>query len=475
MTLPVDSSPTCTQAVFAVHASGSGKKLHAASIAHAASPGLRELVPKGEKMESSQLSAYLGRIGVSAQEGPTLDTLKQIQEKHVYAIPVENLDIIKGKLPLSLDVNDLVDKVVNRRRGGISFELNVLLADALRDLGYDVKLMSAKHPRYGHEFDHAFLMVDVPGDEGTWLVDVGFTEGFRTPLLFDDRIWQSDGREEYSFARSADDAETWQLLKRRAGEVELVYSFKLKEHLPEEYEEQCKWFCTNSASRFTQGPFVFIERPEGRICLSMDTVKITYTGEQIRPVITTDEEERAVLREIFGIETDEALLGGANQEDKFGYGRVFAALGGDSLRGAVIEEAVRIALEQKAHVRFGHIAVESAKSQEFDSFPAYVKHVREILVDEVANKIDQMGVADQIIGGEVVVMGSNTQIGATIDTPANYAPDQLVESLIKPFNPDVVVCGDSGKSRLMTFIQGSASDYLSHKLDCKIVKVKETK
>ena len=423
-------------------------------------------------MKPSQLSAYLGRIGMQVPQSPTLDVLKQIQEKHVYAIPVENLDIIKGRIPLSLDIDDLLNKVVNRRRGGISFELNVLFADALSDLGFSVKLMSAKHPRYGHEFDHAFLMVGVPGDEGAWLVDVGYTEGLRTPLLFDDRIWQSDGREEYSFTRSAEDAEMWQLLKRRAGAVEPVYSFKLNEHRPEEYEQQCAWFCTNPESRFTQGPFVFIERPEGRVCLSMDTVTIMHTNEQIRPVIKTAEEEQAVLREIFGIEADESLLSEEGSGEKFSHGRVFAALGGDGLRDAVVEEAVRIALEQKSHIRFGHIVTESAKDPGFDSFPAYVKHVREALSADVARKLEQMGVSDQIIGGEVVVMGSNSHIGATIDAPADYAPDQLVESLIKPFNPDVVVCGDGGKSRLIAFIQGSASDYLSKKLDCKVVKVK---
>ena len=236
-------------------------------------------------------------------------------------------------------------------------------------------------------------------------------------------------------------------------------------------KQQCDWFCTNPESRFTQGPFVFIERPEGRICYSMDTVTNSFTGEQIRPVVQTREAENAVLREIFGIEADEGVVAGAEAEGKFDYTRVFAAIGDDAMLPAVIAEAARIALEKNAHVRFGHIVSESQRNSPEGDFPTYVQSVRERLSSMVAQHLGQLGVADQLIGGEVVVMGSNAYIGATIDTPADYAPDQLIESLIKPFDPDVVVCGSSGKSRLQSFFRGSASDYLSRKLDCEVVKV----
>ncbi len=424
-------------------------------------------------MKPEQLESYLERIGMQIPEAPSLNALRQIQERHIYAIPVENLDIIQGNLPLSLEIDDLVDKVVHRRRGGISFELNILLADALRDIGFKVELMSAKHPKYGHEFDHAFLMVGIPEEEGEWLVDVGYTESYRMPLLFDCRIWQSDGRDAYTFERDANDAEVWRLLRRRGERVELVYSFKLEQHTPDDYRDQCTWFCTDKRSRFTQGPFVFIERPEGRICLSMDTVENTFTGEAIRPVIQSKEEGRAVLREIFGIEVDGGASSTAIADGKFGYTRVFAAIGDDDLQDAVVEKAAQIALEKKAHLRFGHIVAESTWNREGDGgFPTYVQSVRARLRDSVSSKLNEMGVSDEILGGEVVVMGSNSRIGATIDAPADYAPDQLVESLIKPFNPDIVVCGGSNKSKLRSFIQGSAEGYLTRKLDCQVIGVK---
>lgn len=443
---------------------------------------------KGDTMQSSQLESYLNRMGMSAPLRPSVETLRQIQEKHIYSIPVENLDIVNGRLPLSLQIDDLVDKVVNRRRGGLSFELNVLLGDALRDLGFNVKLMSAKHPRYGNEFDHAFLLVAVPGDDDEWIVDVGFTEGFRTPLLFDGRIWQSDGRDEYT-VRPADshdgeaggerpeapdgqdrEQQVWELLRRRARKVELVYSFTLQERDASDYVSQCEWFCTNEHSRFTQAPFVFIERPEGRICLSADTVFNTFTGEQIRPIIASDEEASAVLREIFGIETDEEPAGEQDGE-KFSYGRVFAAVGDDRLWEAVVEKAVSVAIDREAHLRFGHIVNEESRSEQGESFPAYVQAKRESLSKRIADKLKQLDANGELLGGEVVVMGLNSRIGATIDTPVNYPPDQLVESMIKPFNPDIVICGTSGRTGLRSFFHGNTSSYLKRKLDCEVLPV----
>ncbi|HAM15270.1 MAG TPA: hypothetical protein DCP91_05330 [Eggerthellaceae bacterium] len=423
-------------------------------------------------MKPEQLESYLERIGMKVPDSPSLEVLKNMQECHIYAIPVENLDIIQGNLPLSLEIDDLVDKVARRRRGGISFELNVLFAEALRDIGFDVRLMSAKHPKYGHEFDHAVLMVRVPGEEGEWLVDVGYTENFRTPLLFDGRIWQSDGRDDYKFVQDECDGEAWRLMRRRADHVDLVYSFRLKEHRPSEYYEQCAWFCTNPQSRFTQGLFVSIERPEGRICCSMDTVMNTYTGKPIRPVIEGEEDARAVLREVFGIEAD-SKAGFGNPEEKFNYLRIFAALGNDAQQDAVIEEAVRIALEKQAHLRFGHVVVEAARGADAvpGSFPAYVQSVRLALNEAVAKKMAALSKTDEVLGGEVVVMGLNSRIGATIDAPVGYAPEQLVESLIKPFNPAIVVCGSSRKSKLRSFIQGSTESYLARKLDCEVVCV----
>ena len=62
-------------------------------------------------------SAYLARIGFNVAPCLDFDTLCALQRRHLEAIPYENLDILQG-IPLSLDVDDLFEKIILRRRGG---------------------------------------------------------------------------------------------------------------------------------------------------------------------------------------------------------------------------------------------------------------------------------------------------------------------------------------------------------------------
>lgn len=444
-------------------------------------------------MNNQQLAAYLTRIGLDAVPEPTLKALMSIQECHIYSIPVENLDILEGRVPLSLDIDDLYEKIVERRRGGISFELAVLLADALNTLGFEAVLASAVHPRFGNEFDHALILAKVPNESGTWLVDVGFTESPRTCLLLDGRMWQGDGRDEFRLkpvggelkangervravvkaAEGTDEeascSRAWQLVRRRNNAETLEYTFTAKPCSPQDYAERCAWFCQSSKSRFTQGPFVSIERPEGRVQLFLDTVRNTYTGEVLRPLIETQEDYEAVLREIFGIEVGDGEAADAGMSDA--RPRVFAAIADDDLLADVVRRAVDLAMKQGAHLRFGHIASEADQHDASLAFPAYVQKVREELGEKLDFVLDAMGAERELFGGELVVMGSNSSIGATIDTPVNFAPAQLVESLIKPFGPASVVCGQTVKPRWALLLKGSTSDYLAKKLDCELVLV----
>lgn len=150
--------------------------------------------------------------------------------------------------------------------------------------------------------------------------------------------------------------------------------------------------------------------------------------------------------------------------------RVFAAIDDDDLQAAVIEEAARIAISQKAHVRFGHIAKKPSADFEGD-LTSYLQAVSERINASVAKKLVEMGANDELIGGEVVVLAPGSQAEMTIDQPCCYALEWLVDSMVKPFSPDVVVCGSAEKSKLRTLLHGNACDYLSRHLDCEVIRV----
>src|SRR5207237_7019105 len=79
------------------------------------------------------IDRYLARVGL---DGSDL-SLATLHRAHVEHIPYENLDVRLGR-EIRLDVDSLVDKLVDRRRGGYCYEHNTLFAHVLESLGYSV-------------------------------------------------------------------------------------------------------------------------------------------------------------------------------------------------------------------------------------------------------------------------------------------------------------------------------------------------
>lgn len=99
-------------------------------------------------------------------------------------MPFENLDIHYHR-PIKVTLHDLYWKIEIRERGGFCYELNGLLGALLQELGFQVKMISArvhkKDGNYSPEFDHMALLVKVEHD--TYLVDIGFGSSSLEPLL----------------------------------------------------------------------------------------------------------------------------------------------------------------------------------------------------------------------------------------------------------------------------------------------------
>ena len=73
------------------------------------------------------IEAYLERLELTGiDRRPTRQNLQALQQAHLYHIPDENLDVMRG-VPLSLEIDDLFRKIVLNHRGGYCFELNGLV------------------------------------------------------------------------------------------------------------------------------------------------------------------------------------------------------------------------------------------------------------------------------------------------------------------------------------------------------------
>ncbi|HKO85179.1 MAG TPA: arylamine N-acetyltransferase, partial [Actinomycetota bacterium] len=81
------------------------------------------------------MEAYLARIGGARPWRTDAATLRELQLRHLLTVPFENLSIHLGE-PIVLDPEALVDKLVQRRRGGFCYELNGAFATLLAALGF---------------------------------------------------------------------------------------------------------------------------------------------------------------------------------------------------------------------------------------------------------------------------------------------------------------------------------------------------
>ena len=144
-------------------------------------------------MDEKLAREYLRRIGVARPHAADAQALRLLHRAHQPAVLFENLSIHLAE-PISLAEDDLIDKIVTRRRGGFCYELNGAFALLLQALGFEVRRVAARV--YGDggsdRRDHLALVVRAAGGSGPWLADVGFGSHSSYPLLLDSRQQQED-------------------------------------------------------------------------------------------------------------------------------------------------------------------------------------------------------------------------------------------------------------------------------------------
>ena len=245
------------------------------------------------------LRAYLDRVGYSGPLEPTLDVLRTLHRQHMLTVPFENLDI-PLKREIRLDLERIYDKMVRAGRGGFCYEQNGLFCWALREIGFDVDMLSARVARgdggYGQEFDHMLLLVRIEGER--WIADVGFGDSFLEPLRLDTQVPQFDCGLEYQIVR---DADSYLLLRREDGRLEKKFLFKLAPRQLSDYAEMCVYHQTSPHSTFTYRRVCSKATPTGRITLTGTSLIVTEDGKRTETPIASDEEFERMLRVHFGI------------------------------------------------------------------------------------------------------------------------------------------------------------------------------
>jgi N-hydroxyarylamine O-acetyltransferase len=241
--------------------------------------------------------AYLDRIGVAAPAASDAAGLRALHLAHQLAVPFENLSIHLAE-PISLDEDDLVDKIVRRRRGGFCYELNGAFALLLEALGARVSRVAAGV--YGEAglsppFDHLALVVHPADGSGPWLADVGFGSHSDYPLLLDARADQDDP------------AGLFRLAGADAGDIDVLkdgqpqYRLETRERTLADCVPTCWWQQTSPRSHFTRSTICSRRTQDGRVSISGRTLIQTRDGTRTEQQIDTDDALLTAYRDHFGI------------------------------------------------------------------------------------------------------------------------------------------------------------------------------
>lgn len=252
-------------------------------------------------MNTEKVSAYFRRIGLEYDPGETVDEklLAKLHHAHIVSVPYETTDIVDG-IPLSLEEDDLFQKVVSEKRGGYCFELNGIFAWLLRELGYSVDEYFARFLRGEPEPPkprHRVLSVTAGGER--YLCDVGVgAKAPRLPLVMKEDIEQEQFGEVYKFIK--DDFLGWVIMEKVNGEWKPYFSFTENRQLLKDFYTP-SFYC----EKHPDSPFLYnmlsLKTDTGRYTVDKNEFKVWKDNMVTECRIVTDEELEKICVEYFGM------------------------------------------------------------------------------------------------------------------------------------------------------------------------------
>jgi N-hydroxyarylamine O-acetyltransferase len=251
------------------------------------------------RVDGAEVDAYLARIGAARPARADAAALRELQLRHLLAVPFENLSIHLGE-PIVLEPGALRDKLLRRRRGGFCYELNGAFSELLAALGFQVTLLAARvfgDGDLGPPFDHLALRVDVAGD-GPWLADVGFGRHSSYPLRLDTAAEQADPGGTFRVAVTAD------------GDLDVIrdgqpqYRVEPRPRSLGDFGPTCWWQQTSPESHFTRSLVCSLLTERGRVTLSDRTLIHTTGDRREERTLAGDAEVLDAYRSLFGIVLD---------------------------------------------------------------------------------------------------------------------------------------------------------------------------
>ncbi len=250
------------------------------------------------------LTDYLRRIDYTGTPKADIETVTRMMRRQLFSVPFENLDVQAGKI-VSLVPEEIVEKIVGRRRGGYCYEVNGLFAMALDALGIPYQFVAARPMFYParRPRTHMALVLTLGGER--WLCDLGFgSYGIRAPMRLD-ALDIDIAQDDDTFMMTLGDDGFYVLRAQVDGQWTNQYAFDLS---PQEWIDFVPANYLNSThpeAIFVRMTVAVLMTETGRKILGGDSFKIVSHGRTEQRTIAPNELADVLARE-FGLTTQSA-------------------------------------------------------------------------------------------------------------------------------------------------------------------------
>lgn len=177
---------------------------------------------------------------------------------------------------------------MTNHRGGYCYELNGLFHWALKEIGYDARIVPASVMRpngsFAKKHTHVAILVVINGM--MYLTDVGFGNQPLAPIPLDGTTY-TDHSGTYQIEHQH--SNVYRLMKHQEKSWNTVYEFSTDEWELTDFHEGCVFNQISPDSTFTHTDIVSLATKDGRITLKDNELLIIQNGKKtIQPLKETE-------------------------------------------------------------------------------------------------------------------------------------------------------------------------------------------
>lgn len=245
---------------------------------------------------------YLQRLGYASPPPPTLQTLRDLQLRHVCTFAFESLSTLMHA-PVPIDLPSVERKVLHEGRGGYCYELNQLFLALLLELGFDARGITGRvvigGPPDAHTGrTHRLSLVNLDGVR--YITDVGFGGMVpSSPLQLDTDAPQATAHEPYRLTLKQGSYTLWAQVGE---EWRGLYVFDLQTQADIDYEIGNWYVSTHPGSPFVGQLKAALLAPGKRHTLANARYALHYLDQPSeKRTLESADELLELLRDTFGI------------------------------------------------------------------------------------------------------------------------------------------------------------------------------